>query len=63
MLTGQLRLPGIEIGKHRLRGGRIHTIQNLMVQPPAGFETLHASLRLSFLVHAQNVAGIIPQEI
>ena len=63
MLPGQLRIPGIKVGTYCPCHRGIYAIQNLMMHLPASLKAFQTPFRLSFLIDAKNIAGIVPQEI
>ena len=63
MGLGVFRLPSIKVGQNRLCGGGIHTIQKSVMQFPTSPETGKAAFRLALFIYAQQVAGIVPQEV
>ena len=63
MLQCILRDPGAEEGQQGLSGGGIHTLQNRGMKRLAGGKARKGALRVSLIVCAQNVAGVIAQKI
>ena len=63
MLRCTFRLPGVEEGQDRPGNGRIHTVQNAVMQCGGRREALPAPLGLSLLIHAEEIGGVIPEEV
>ena len=63
MGLGVFRLPCVKIGQNRFGNRGIHGVQQAVMQFPTGPETVPASLRLAFFIRAQQVAGIVPEEV
>lgn len=63
MLGCSVRLPVVKRGQEGLGRRGVHAIQQAVVERLAGMEAVQAPLGLSFGVHPQDVAGIVPEEI
>ena len=63
MLGRLCGLPGVKKSENRFRSNRIYAIQKFIVQFRTCAEAFQTPFRFSFLVNAQQVAGIIPQKI
>ena len=63
VLPGGLRLPGAEKTQHRPGRRGIHPRQDPFMEGLAGFEALPAPPGPALAVDAQDVAGIVPEEV
>lgn len=55
--------PGGEEIAHRLGGGGGQSIQELQVESLGGKKAVAAPLRLAFIVRAQEIAGVVTEEV
>lgn len=63
VLRRVLRLPCVKKGQNGPGHGGIHPIQHRMVPPRRRSKAFPAALGLPFLVHPQEIGGIVPEEV
>ena len=63
MRSSLRRVPAVKISKQRPGCGAVDIVQQPVVQRRTGIEALLCTLRLAFFVCAQQIGGIIAQQI